>query len=350
MLTEVIIMLTERQLLILQVIIDDFIESAHPVGSRAISKKEHISFSAATIRNEMADLEDMGFLEKTHSSSGRVPSEKGYRYYVDHLISPSIMHEDGDVIKHIIQDNFFEFEQIVQMSAEVLSRLTNYTTIILGPEIFETKLKQIQIITLSSNTAVAILVTNTGHVEHRSFSIPHEIEPSDIEKMVNIMNDQLSGVPIIQLAEKFNSQIASMMKKYVSNLENSYHYLNAALIQDHPVKLYIGGKSNMLMQPEFNDVDKIRSFYAMIENEDEIASMLKQSKDGIKVSIGRENNVEAIKELSLITAAYHLGEDQTGTIALLGPTRMEYRRVISLLNILSHEMTEALYMWYKNNE
>ncbi|EQB35914.1 MULTISPECIES: heat-inducible transcriptional repressor HrcA [Virgibacillus] len=342
-------MLTERQLLILQVIIDDFIESAHPVGSRAISKKDDIPYSAATIRNEMADLEDMGFLEKTHSSSGRVPSEKGYRYYVDHLISPSILHEDGDVIKHIVNDGFFEFEQIVQMSAEVLSQLTNYTSIILGPEIFETKLKQLQIITLSSNTAVAILVTNTGHVEHRSFTIPTEINPSDLEKLVNILNNQLSGVPIIQLADKFNTEIVSMLNQYVSDIGKSYQYLNEVLFHEHPVKLYIGGKANMLMQPEFNDVDKIRSFYSMIENEDKIAHLLKQSNGGIKVSIGQENDVDAIKDFSLITAAYHLGEGQMGTIALLGPTRMEYRRVISLLNILSHEMTDALYMWYKNN-
>ncbi|API90585.1 MULTISPECIES: heat-inducible transcriptional repressor HrcA [Virgibacillus] len=341
-------MLTERQLLILQVIIDDFIESAHPVGSRAIAKKEVIPYSAATIRNEMADLEDMGFLEKTHSSSGRIPSEKGYRYYVDHLISPSILQQEGNVIKHMIQDGFFEFEQIVQMSAEVLSELTNYTSIILGPEIFETKLKQIQIIPLSASTAVAILVTNTGHVEHRSFSIPEEINSSDLEKMVNILNDQLHGVPILQLAEKFNAEIDAMMQKYVSDLDKSYQHLKGAFLQDHPVKLYIGGKSNMLMQPEFNDVNKIRAFYTMIENEDEIVNLLKQSNDGIKVSIGRENDVDAIKDLSLITAAYHLGEGQMGTIALLGPTRMEYRKVISLLNILSHEMTDVLYMRYKD--
>lgn len=173
-------MLTERQLTILQVIIDDFIDSAHPIGSRALSKKENLPYSAATIRNEMADLEELGFLEKTHTSSGRVPSEKGYRYYVDHLIGPIISPSPNEVtiIKNIIDDGFFEFEQIVQMSAEVLSKLTSYTSIILGPEMFETKLKQIQILPLSAHTAVAILVTNTGHVEHRSFSIPEKVRAS----------------------------------------------------------------------------------------------------------------------------------------------------------------------------
>ncbi|GAB3050745.1 heat-inducible transcriptional repressor HrcA [Virgibacillus ainsalahensis] len=343
-------MLTERQLLILKVIIDDFIESAHPVGSRAISKKDNIPYSAATIRNEMADLEDMGFLEKTHSSSGRIPSEKGYRYYVDHLIVPLSVKDNVNVIGSFIQDGFFEFEQLVQMSAEVLSELTNYTSIILGPELFETKLKQIQIVTLSPNSAVAILITNTGHVEHRSFSIPAEMNPSDLEKMVNILNDRLYGVSILKLPEMFNTEIASLMKTYLSEYDKSYDYLKAAFFNEYPVKMYIGGRSNILMQPEFNDVDKIRSFYSMMEKEEEIANLLKRTNTGINVTIGNENQVDAIKDFSLITSSYQLGDGQMGTIALLGPTRMEYRKVITLLNALSNEMTEALYKWYKNND
>ncbi len=343
-------MLTERQLLILQVIIDDFIESAQPVGSRAISKKGDIAFSSATIRNVMADLEEMGFLEKTHSSSGRIPSEKGYRYYVDHLVSPQVTEGDKKLINNVIQDGFFEFEQVVQKSAQILSDITNYTSIILGPEVFETKLKQLQILTLSSQTAVAILVTNTGHVEHRSFSIPEEISASDLEKMVNILNDRLHGVPIVRLPEKLNTEIVDLMNKYITDFEKSYDYLKAAFFNDNPVKLYFGGKTNILMQPEFKDIDKIRSFYSMMEKEDEIANLLKDTTNGIKVRIGHENKVDAIKDLSLITATYQLNEEQMGTIALLGPTRMEYKRVVNLLNTLSHEMSDALYMWYKNNE
>ncbi|GGB28974.1 heat-inducible transcriptional repressor HrcA [Virgibacillus dakarensis] len=343
-------MLTERQILILQVIIDDFIQTAQPVGSRAISKKADIPYSSATIRNVMADLEEMGFLEKTHSSSGRVPSEKGYRFYVDHLLSPQITQEDVNLIRHVIHDGFFEFEQIVQKSAEVLSDLTNYTSIILGPEIFETKLKQIQIVTLTPQTAVAILITNTGHVEHRSFSIPKEIDPADLEKMVNILNDRLYGVPIVRLSEKLNSEVMELLKVYVNDFEKSYDYVKAAFFNEHPVKLYIGGKTNMLLQPEFKDIEKVRSFYTMIEKEEEIANLLKAKTDGIKVSIGHENKVEAIKDLSLITATYHLSDEQMGTIALIGPTRMEYKKVITLLNALSNEMTEALYLWYKNND
>lgn len=348
-LTGVIIMLTERQLLIFQVIIDEFIESAHPVGSQAISEKANISVSAATIRNVMADLEEMGFLEKTHSSSGRMPSEKGYRYYVDHIVSPTISKEDLDIIKHVVQDGFYEFEQIVQMSAEILSELTNYTAVILGPEVSEARLKQIQLVTLSAHTAVAILITNTGHVEHRSFSTPNEINPSDLEKMVNYLNERLKGLPIATLPQMLNTEFFSLMKRYVNDADNMMDYVKNIFFQEQPIKLYIGGKSNVLMQPEFKDVNIVHPFYSMLENEDELADLLKNAQNGIKVTIGSENKVQAIKNFSLITSSYTLGENQ-GTIALLGPTRMKYRKVINLLSSLSNEMTDALYIRYKNNE
>ncbi|MFD2759470.1 heat-inducible transcriptional repressor HrcA [Lentibacillus juripiscarius] len=343
-------MLTERQLLILQVIIDDFIETAQPIGSRSIAKKENITYSPATVRNEMADLEDMGFLEKTHSSSGRIPSEKGYRYYVDHLVSPKETMSNIKIVENVMQEGLFEFEQIVQSSAEILSEITNYTSIILGPEVFETKLKQLQIVSLSPHTAVAILITNTGHVEHRSFTVPDEINASDLEKMVNILNNRLYGVPIFRLHEKLGTEVINLMGSYVTDFEKSFHYLKAVFFTENPAKLYFGGKTNILMQPEFNDIEKVRSFYSMIEKEDELADMLKSDGNGIKIRIGHENEADAIKECSLISATYDLNDDQMGTIALLGPTRMEYKKVIALLNALSNEMSDVLYKWHKNDE
>ncbi|GAA0443006.1 heat-inducible transcriptional repressor HrcA [Lentibacillus halophilus] len=342
-------MLTERQLLILQVIIDDFIETAQPVGSRSIAKKETIRYSPATVRNDMADLEDMGFLEKTHSSSGRIPSEKGYRYYVDHLVSLKETMNNIKIVENVMQEGLFEFEQIVQHSAEILSEITNYTSIILGPEVFETQLKQLQMVTLSPYTAVAILITNTGHVEHRSFSVPEEIDTSDLEKIVNILNDRLYGVPLIHLHEKLNTEVINLMGSYVNDFEKSFQYLKAAFFSDNPVKLYFGGKTNILMQPEFNDIEKVRSFYSMIENEDRLADLLKNNAGGINVRIGHENQADAIKECTLISATYEWDEEQMGTIALLGPTRMEYRKVIALLNGLSNEMSNVLYKWHKNS-
>ncbi|KGX88929.1 heat-inducible transcriptional repressor HrcA [Pontibacillus litoralis] len=340
-------MLTERQLLILQVIIDDFIESAQPVGSRAIAKKDSITYSSATIRNEMADLEELGYLEKTHSSSGRVPSEKGYRFYVDHLMSPfDLSKADITFIQDAFTYQMLEFERVVQQSARILSDLTNYTSIILGPEVYETKLKQLQIIPLSNYTAVAILVTNTGHVEHRSFTIPVVIQPVDLEKMVNILNEKLYGVAIIDLHRKLRTEILELLRKHTIEYDKAYQYLQAALFEEQSSKLYVGGKTNILMQPEFKDIDKVRALYSMIEEEVEIAHLLRNDTEDIKISIGHENEVSAMQNCSLITASYSLGDDQMGTIALLGPTRMEYSKVISLLNLLSNRMSQTFQSWY----
>src|SRR5699024_642767 len=191
---------------------------------RALSKKQHINLSAATIRNVMADLEDMELLEKTHSSSGRIPSEKGYRYYVDHVISPTLREKELHLIKHMIQDNMVEMEQLVQLSAEVLSQLTNYTAIILGPNEMNATLKQIQIINLTNQSAVAILVTSTGHVEHKSLSIPPGIQVRDLEKMVNILNDRLVGVPIVHLQHMLQTEVYTLMKQHIENHEIMYDY------------------------------------------------------------------------------------------------------------------------------
>ncbi|KGX93569.1 HrcA family transcriptional regulator [Pontibacillus halophilus JSM 076056 = DSM 19796] len=343
-------MLSDRQLLLLQVIIDDFIQSAQPVGSRSISKREDVAFSSATIRNEMADLEDMGFLEKTHSSSGRIPSEKGYRFYVDHLMAPfPLSAQDVSVVQDAFAYHLLEFEKVVQQSARVLSEMTNYTSIILGPEVYETKLRQLQIIPLSHQSAVAVLVTNTGHVEHRSFTIPVELSPSDLEKMVNILNERLYDVPIIDLNRKLKVEITTLLKKHTREYDKAYRYLRAALFDDQQTKLYVGGKTNILMQPEFKDIDKVRALYSLIEQENELATLLRRDSNDIEVTIGHENGLEEMHDVSIITASYSLNDEQLGTIALLGPTRMEYSRVISLMNVLSNHMTQTFRSWYQND-
>ncbi|WP_079530325.1 heat-inducible transcriptional repressor HrcA [Halobacillus hunanensis] len=338
-------MLTDRQLLILQVIIDDFILTAQPVGSRSISKKDAVTYSSATIRNEMADLEEMGYLEKTHSSSGRVPSEKGYRFYVDHLLSPlRLSNREVKTIREAFKDRMMEFERVVQKSAGILSDMTNYTSIILGPEVFETKLKQLQIVPLNEQSAIAILVTNTGHVEHRAFNVPVEMKPAQLEKMVNILNDRLRDVPLVHLHEKLQLEVRELVKEHMD--EQAFRYMQAALMDEQPAKLYIGGKTNILTQPEFKDLEKVRSLFATIEQENEMADLLRSGDQGLHVRIGHENPFDAMQNCSLITASYTLGNEQVGTIALLGPTRMEYNRVISLLSVLSKHMTETFKGWY----
>ncbi|WP_066293269.1 heat-inducible transcriptional repressor HrcA [Bacillus sp. FJAT-29937] len=342
-------MLTDRQLLIFQVIVDDFIQSAQPVGSRSLSKKDKISFSSATIRNEMSDLEELGFIEKTHTSSGRIPSEKGYRYYVDHLLSPQKLNQqDIHKLKSVFAERIFELEKIVQRSAKILSELTNYTSIVLGPAVKDNKLKRIQIIPLNNQTAIAIIVTDSGHVENRMFQLPETMDSGNLEKLVNILNDRLAGAPIESLNEKIYKEVAILLRQHISNYDYILHSIAETLKIPAHEKLFFGGKSNMLSQPEFHDIEKIKSLMDMIEHEDSIYELIRKNKSGINIKIGKENNNTAMENCSLISATYSMGAEQLGTIAILGPTRMEYSRVISLLDYISTDLSAVLTKLYQS--
>ncbi|AKU25811.1 heat-inducible transcriptional repressor HrcA [Geobacillus stearothermophilus] len=343
-------MLTDRQLLILQVIIDDFIRSGQPVGSRTLSKKHQIAFSSATIRNEMADLEELGYIEKTHISSGRVPSEKGYRYYVDHLLPPQrLTRADIQKIRSVFAERIYELEKLMQKSAQILSDLTNYTSIALGPAFKESKLKRMQIVPLNEQTAVAIVVTDTGHVENRVVTIPPSVNAGDLEKMVNILNGRLSGVPLIDLKEKIKTEVADVLRRHIRNYDSLLNMLIDTLDLPEEEKMFFAGKANMLNQPEFSDIEKVRPLLNIIEQEKDIYRLLrKQSQKGVQVSIGRENELHGMENCSLITATYSVGEEPLGTIAILGPTRMEYSRVITVLNRVASDLSAALTKWYQN--
>ncbi len=342
-------MLTDRQLLILQVIIDDFIRSAQPVGSRSLSKKDEISFSSATIRNEMSDLEELGFIEKTHTSSGRVPSEKGYRYYVDHLLSPQqLNNQDILKLRSVFAEKIYEMEKVVQKSAKILSELTNYTSIVLGPGVKDNKLKSIQLIPLNKETAIAIIVTDNGHVEHRNFSIPPGMEVSELEKLVRILNDRLYGVQLVDLHDKIYKEVATVLKQHIENYEQILISLSHSLHEPTSDKLFFGGKTNMLNQPEFHDIDKVRALLNMIEQEERMYDLVRPIGNGLNIKIGKENDHDAMENCSLITATYSIGEKHLGSIAILGPTRMEYSRVISLLNFFRHDMSKMLTKLYQS--
>jgi len=313
-------------------------------------KKEEISLSSATIRNEMADLEELGFIEKTHTSSGRVPSEKGYRYYVDHLLSPQDLNQqDISIIRSIFAEKIFEFETIIQRSAKILSELTNYTSIVLGPAVSINKLKKIQIIPLTKETAVAIFVTDTGHVENRMFSLPASVDASDLEKTVNILNDRLAGVSLENLNDKIYKEVAMLLRQHIHNYDLMLHTIADSLKMPIHEKLFFGGKTNILSQPEFHDISKIRTLLMMIDQEEWIYDLIRKDSAGIHVKIGTENNITAMDNCSLITASYSVGTEKLGTIAILGPTRMEYSRVIGLLQFLSRDLTAVLTKLYQNN-
>lgn len=339
-------MLTERQRLILTTIVDDYIRSAEPVGSRSISKRGDVGYSPATIRNEMSDLEELGFLEQPHTSAGRIPSHKGYRYYVDHLVPiNALAPAELEQLKAFFADKLNALEQVVQHAGSILSQMTNYTSILLGPEVFNTSLRHFGLLPLNENKAVAIVVTNTGQVENKTVAIPPGVSVSEIERVVNLLNHRLTGMPIYKLKSRIFREIGLELERHVSHYEELMEVLNEALDPSlESQRVFLSGTTNMLTQPEFKDVEKVKSILDLLEETSTLTKMMNSASagSGIQVRIGTENTHEAFANCSLITATYSLEGEGVGTIGILGPTRMDYARVIGILNILSSNLTTLL--------
>lgn len=336
-------LLTNRQLLILQVTVDDFIQTAQPVGSRQLSKKVEVPFSPATIRNDMADLEELGYLEKTHTSSGRIPSEKGYRYYVDHLLTPQLVTADDILqIQSVFQERLTETEHVIQKTAMILSELTSYTSILLGPDVRKHRVKRFSIVPLSNDSAVAIIITDSGHVENRLFELPEGLTASDIEKMVNILNEQLTGVHLHELHRVLEKETSALLKQHIGRYGELMSSFGAAISSPQEEKVFYGGKSKLLHHPEFSDLHKARGLITIMDQANQISTLFSPNQAGIHIRIGSENTLLEMEDCSVITASYTIGEEQMGSIAIIGPTRMDYRRVVTLLDVMSGDLSREL--------
>jgi heat-inducible transcriptional repressor len=337
-------MLTDRQKMILQILVDDYIRSAEPVGSRTISKRPDIKISPATIRNEMADLEELGYLEQPHTSAGRIPSQKGYRFYVDHLMKPSeVKSAEVEKLRTFLLNQIDQMEQVVQHTATILSSLTNYTSIVLGPQVNTAKLRHIQLLPLQENRAVAIIVTDTGHVENRTVTIPTGISPESVQNYVELLNRKLIGVPLHRLKDALRLEIVEELRRYSEHFDNVMNLFNQiTAVREEQAKVYLGGTTMILNQPEFRDVDKIKPILDMFEQSHSIMRLLEGTQEpGVQVRIGHENTVETARDCSLITATYAIDGEPIGTIGVIGPTRMDYARVIGVLKSISQVLSNV---------
>lgn len=342
-------MLTERQRLILGAIVEDYIRSAEPIGSRSISKREGIGFSPATIRNEMADLEELGYLEQPHTSAGRIPSTKGYRFYVDHLIQrdASFSDIDSNLVRHFVTGEMHRLEQVIQHAATVLSNLTNYTSILLGPELFSNSLQHFGLVPLSENSAVAIIVTNTGVVENRTITLPAGVSMDEMQYITNILNAKLTGVPMFQLKAKLFTEVGHELERYAHQFEGALKVIEDALTESDEHRIFMSGTTNMLKQPEFKDVEKAKGLLDLLEEAPTILKLIQSSPAGVQVKIGSEFDNKTMSDCTFITATYQLDGQVLGTLGILGPTRMEYAKVIRYLETVSRDMGLLLSKWYK---
>ncbi len=322
-------MISKRQADILKLIVENYIKTVKPVGSKHICKV--LDCSSATVRNDMAELEELGYIEKTHTSSGRIPSEKGYRYYVDNLMEAKKMSgEDVLKLQTIFHNQSLQINDVIMKSMEIISEITNYTSIVLGSSSNENRLKQVEIVPIDKDKIIAIVITDRGHVEHKQMDVPN-IPLDDIKKTVELINNLLIGTPIDEISSKLEFEIKPIIGKYVKQHEVLYNAFYKAFADfSNKNNMQMLGKSNFLKQPEFDSADRMRDIITKLESEELVRYVSEKDKD-IKVYIGSENNLD--EDITIIKTKYIIGNDE-GTIAIVGPKRMEYDRVVGLLNYI----------------
>lgn len=340
-------LLTQRQGDILKLIIQHYTTTGQPVGSKTLMGNG-ISASSATIRNEMKRLEEEGLLSKTHFSSGRVPSMQGYRYYVDHLLQPAqVLPTEIQTIRQAFGQEFHEINDIIQESADILSSLTSYTALSLGPDVSERKLTSFKIIPLNHRQIIAIIVTDKGNVENQVFTLPPNIHSDDLQKMVNMINDRLVGQPLITVYQRLRTEIPMILHKYFQTTEGILDLFNHLLGHLFEEKIYVGGRMNLINFGAMQDKGQFESIYSFMKNSDELTQLLAPRHSMIQIKIGAELGNELLDNMSLIQANYEIHGHGKGTIALLGPANMPYSKMFGLMDVFSQELAMKLADYYR---
>lgn len=336
-------MLTARQLLILKCIVEEFVETAEPVGSKTLMAKYQLPYSSATIRNEMSFLEEHGFLEKTHTSSGRIPSTEGYRFYVNTLMQPSVDDEVKNQVATILGDRHRSLNEIIKESCQMLSELTHLTTVALGPNSGYERLQNITLVPLTEHSVTAIIVTDKGHVENRNFNVKNNAYLEDLTSCVNVMNELLDGTPINQVAFRLERDVKPILSARIKEHEVLFNAFLEAFMKFANSHVYFSGKENLLYQPEYNDVNKLRRLVTAFENSQSWKSLEPIAlEEGVSVRIGSDSPIEDLNDVSVISASFKTGNESKGSISVIGPTRMPYEKVVSLVEYISQSLEKVL--------
>lgn len=331
-------MLSQRQKKLLKLIIEEYVRTAEPVGSKVLSQLPDFSLSSATIRNEMAELEQLGLIVKTHTSSGRVPSEEGYKFYVKELIQSEQKIQEFPMIDEIFERELITTEQAIKESMSLVTELTNYASIILGGSAYKSKIKKLQFVNIGKGLGVILMVTDQGYVESKKIIIPEEIHSNDIERIINLLNETLHDCPIseidITLKEKIPSDDIRTRMQYYDELVGIFVRAFTNMAQD---KFFLSGKTKILNQPEFQSVEKVKSLMEAIDKQ-EVLKVINLNESGISVKIGQETEIKAMEDCTIISVPFENDSGDRGAIAIIGPKRMEYQKVIPLLKYISSNL------------
>ena len=333
-------MLTERQIKIFKAIVDVFTKTAEPVGSKALMDVLDFSCSSATIRNEMAALEEIGLLEKTHTSSGRIPSSKGYRFYVEHLMEKQLDDSVKNSLQKVFSERHYSIEEIVKKSCDILSQMTSLTSVVLGPESRSQLLQHIQLIPLTQRSAVAIFVTDHGHTENKTFHFNTDVSIVDIKTCTDLLNDKLSGTPICDVVDRMR-EIEPLLASHVARHEVLFEAFVNAFMRFATENVYCSGQSNMLYQPEFADIEKLKELMKMLEDSS-LFRQIANHEGNMAIEIGGEHELVQVDNVAVISSKFRIGDNEQGELMVVGPTRMQYNRVVALMEYMS-KVIEDMY-------
>ncbi len=323
-------MLNDRRRMLLKLIVEEYIKNANPVGSSGLSSK--LNCSSATIRNEMAYLEENGYIEKTHTSSGRIPSELGYRYYVDNLMeSKKMTKEDVLKLQRIFDNKSLVLSDVITRSMEIISEMINCTSLVLGADSSYNKLKQVEAVPFENNKVLAIVITDKGHVEHKELNVGDNVLPSDVKKVVELINKLLVGTPLNEVSSKLEFEIKPIIGNYVKSHETLYQaFYNAFNEFSFKNHMHMAGRTKLLDYREFDSVDKVKNILNKFDD-DKMVKKIEAEDNDINVYIGHENNFD--DDVSVIKTKYNIN-GEVGTIAIVGPKRMDYEKAVTLLDFI----------------
>ena len=336
--------LSERKLSILKAVIDDYIMTGLPIGSRTISKKHGIELSSATIRNEMADLEELGFLEQPHTSAGRVPSHKAYRFYVDRLMKVvKLNSSEAGKIKRYFEDRMSEVEQVMEKAAQVLSDTTHHISMVLKPQLKKSVIKRIQIVKITERKAILLVVTDAGLVTDTVVVVPEGITPDYMEMISNLLTDKLA----FKTLEEAETDLKCCLRDDIGlNSEFVTDIMSAIETSVEPQGgkgILLGGTQNIIEYPDYMSIEKAKNFISVLQTKEMLYDMMKKaSLLEFSVTIGQENEVKELRDLSVVTATYKIGGKSLGSFGVIGPTRMDYAKVISILGLVSQSLNSIL--------
>lgn len=346
-------LLDQRKLTILKAIIQNYLETGEPVGSRTLSKYTDLKLSSATIRNEMADLEDLGFIFQPHTSAGRIPSDKGYRLYVDMLLKEK--EDELEELKHIMLEKTDEVDKVLKRAARLLAVNTNYTTMISSPVHSKNTLKFIQLSQVDEAHIVAIIVMNGNVIKNKVIEVGETVSSETLLKLNMLLNTTLNGMSIEQISLGVIARLkeqAGIHSKVVSNVLDAVE----EIIQvDEDMEIYTSGTTNIFKYPELSDSQSAQDIISVFEEKQQLADLVTESlcsreKHGIQVYIGDETQLKTMKDCSVVTATYELGDGMKGTIAIIGPKRMDYEHVMKTLETLQKELESGNHKNPKEQE